>query len=805
MTTTADPNAQFRAKFLELVGRPITEEELYSNQFLEALSNDLFVLLELERQATFSGERLSQLDNPSLKKLIEAHPNVLNGLSADRIAGRGQWEGSGFGAGDIQKFAEITDNVSLRADLENVVAEAAKSGGEGGGKSGDAPAEGVPGGPGGAKPPVSARPEDVTSIPPTTHGWVQEIGAQDWYRQKIAEGLQPAQITVELLREDTRRIWESRKTDPKYADIISYAEQYYASTGWWPTEVEFNRYTQNAKDVPNLNSKGDLIPKPSAKSKEGEHKKWELPKDPLPPGYEWRFAADGTPVPFDISPEYKDVMAGWFQDPKTGQWTYDPIAGAADYLTYNKESQSDWGHILNAFISRTGRLPSLEEARNLASQLWSKAGLDSRDRATRFADIHGYWPTPYELEFGPSQSQDANTGGGGQNAAGMGQVPVHVPGIGTVLVQGESLGTGGFLFDPFQGIPGSVRPWVKEILNGRLTVDQLPAEMRAWAGYALSKFQEQLPQKRPEEIPWGVPGPSGIAPLPIPQIDAEAGKAQFLTAWKQINPSLPDPTADQLNDIAWLSQQDIGALKFLGGETLKQLPISALVQFDNQTLTTKLGMDIIAQLPNERLIGLTPYDKAGFDVDTLSKLPDDRLLSLPIDIIAKLSDERLKTLPPDKLDPIVTDPARRQILGLPVDGIAPATSTKPAETAGDTTTAAPVTVKPLPAPPTTGIPKTPGGKVGVGTAPSMEAYNKTKWGVDHPDHPFNNPLSPGNIDMTEESPEANARRRYHREVTRPRVMAERAAGEARRRLLTPEQVAEEARLEEIRRERDESQ
>jgi hypothetical protein len=305
--------------------------------------------------------------------------------------------------------------------------------------------------------------------------------------------------------------WSRRQTNPKYAALFALAQQYFSQTGWWPTEVEFNRYTQNLKAVPAIHSSGEtdlsLIPKPAEPPKPGEHVKWQLPADPLPPGWDWYFTADGTPKSIQNNQDKgRDIFSGWYQDPRSGKWSYDPLLGAADYLNY---SDPVWRQALVDFSRRAGRLPNLQEARDIATRaLWAKADAATQRRAQQFAQLNGFWPTPWELENGPSSTPDANAGGGGQNAAGVGTVPVFVPGLGVVLTQGTPMGAGGVILDPFAGIPGSVSPWVKEVLNGTITADQVPPQMRQWVDYAMQKFRDQLPVKHPSEIPWGIPVPN---------------------------------------------------------------------------------------------------------------------------------------------------------------------------------------------------------------------------------------------------------------------------------------------------------
>jgi hypothetical protein len=402
-------------------------------------------------------------------------------------------------------------------------------------------------------------------------------------------------------------------------------------------------------------------------------------------------------------------MSGWYMNPQTGSWDYNPFAGAADYLQFNPANQQAWSDTVGGFISRTGRMPNLEEARQLAIQVWAKSDDATKQRAQQFAAVNGFWPTPFELEFGAAKDQDANQPGTGTSGqAGMGQVPVFVPGIGVTLIQGSLAGNGGLMFDPFSGVPDSVRPWVREVLNGSISIDQLPTVMgangsnimRDWVNFALSKFQENIPRKMPSEIPWGEPGapksPKDVAGpgtpgLLPPEVTKPIEQGGFEDAWRQYGPpGQPLPTQAQLTDPSFVSQLDLRLIAKVPTETLKRLPNQVLMSLPNDVLISKLDIATLAKFPNERWTGEGQWKGSGFDSNLLLQLPDDRL----------------KSFSQDYLDKIVTDVTRRKAIGLPVPET-PATTDGTVQTAvmpplpaqiGPTTTQAAPMPTPLPTP-----------------------------------------------------------------------------------------------------------
>ena len=71
---TGGPYDAFNAAFKAAFGRPITQEEQSSNEFVETLSNDLFRLLPKDRLIGFSLDRLAALSNDDLIRLV---PSVI--------------------------------------------------------------------------------------------------------------------------------------------------------------------------------------------------------------------------------------------------------------------------------------------------------------------------------------------------------------------------------------------------------------------------------------------------------------------------------------------------------------------------------------------------------------------------------------------------------------------------------------------------------------------------------------------------------------------------------------------------------
>ena len=566
-----DALAAFKAAFKQAVKRDVTDAELADVGFLSTLATGLLEKLPVSALRQLPLDRLAFFSNPFLLANL---PEIIPRFPNERLVGipyRGSFGDIGTDAnGKPLKFGFAV------TDLDRLISDPGRRS-ELGGQAGY---EGllqprVSSEPSPEQPPLPPpAPEGGTTVPPplsvpqaprgiaipaATHGWVTEVGAQTWARNLAASGVPWEEITQERLADDMKVLWELRLVDPRYAKILPYAEQFFATAGRWPTEVELNRFTQKLPDVPNLSPGGEtLLPKPKEEPKPGARTKWEVPTDPLPPGYEWRFSADGTPTAFDIDQSERDAFSGWYQNPTTKEWAYNPLLGAADYLQFDPATQQPWSDLLGGFIQRTGRLPNLEEARKLAITLWSQADPAARDRAALYATANGYWPTPFELEFGAAKDTDAQTN------LNNSQVPVFVPGIGMVFAPGSSLmgdaitGNVGFVFDPMQGIPGSVRPWIKEILNGNLpglSLDKsgqlsgdpgasgIPAEMLPWVQFSLMQFQKNAPIKQPTDIPWGTPAPElggpevGPKPTPAPK-EKEVAAPGAVTP-----PKVPPPPA----------------------------------------------------------------------------------------------------------------------------------------------------------------------------------------------------------------------------------------------------------------------
>ena len=576
-----------------------------SNEILSQFSNDLLQLVPPDRLAGFALGRLADFSNDFI---VANLPQIVALLPNERV--------KTFSTVDQSRF--ITDPVR-RADL---------------GLSGGLPAPppGVGGGspsPAGPTAPKPYRPNPSIAIP-DTHNWILEIGAQDIARRLMEAGGNWPEITPSKIQEVVARDWVNRMADPKFKALVAPAKEFFAQTGRWPTEVELNKFTKNLPGVPNLvpSADGDVL-MPKGSDSATSTTKWTVPEDKLPPGYEWRFSADGTPVPLDITPESKDVMSGWYMNPTSGDWSYNPLAGAADYLQFDATKDAGFANAVNAYISRTGRLPTLEEARQLAVQLWTSAPPADRARAEQFFTLNGFWPTPYELQFGPAKDTDANASGTGTSGkAGLGQVAVFVPGIGMVMTQGQAMGAGGFVFDPFQGIPGTVRPWVREVLEGRQTIDSLPPEMQEWARFALQKFRDQAPVANPDQIPWGTPSPhlggpddrKDSADINKDLDERSAALQPFIAAFKsRFNRA---PTPEELSNVGTLAQLDMAISRLLPDSVLRRFPNEVLVKFPNDVLL-KLGDDVIRSMPNDRILGLPPYQGTGFGTADIMRIVTD--------------------------------------------------------------------------------------------------------------------------------------------------------------------------------------
>ncbi|MCG3770567.1 MAG: hypothetical protein JW384_01717 [Nitrosomonadaceae bacterium] len=649
---SGDPYLAFKEKFSEVFGRWPSSEEMFGANaipFLASLRNEYAMLLPPEALKQFSLDRLSTFSNDFLAERL---PDLIPLFSNERLLS--------FGSG-ISKW--VNDPTRL-TDLGFPPAAPPPTGGVG------AP----PPPPPTTAPPPTPLPGSTPKSPPVdipgSHSWAIETGAGDWVRKQRADGVDWKDISVSKYREYTNQQWTARATDPRFKSIYQYAQKYYTQTGWWPSEVELNKFTGNMPNIPSIAPDGSsIIPKaePGAATA-GALEKWKVPSDAdgvqqkLPPGYEWRFGSDGTPQPYDITPNDKDVMSGWYMNPQTGAWDYNPFAGAADYLQFNPANQQAWSDVIGGYIQRTGKLPNLEEARQLAIQIWAKSDPATMQRAQQFSAVNGFWPTPFELEFGAAKDKDANAAGSGTSGkAGLGQVPVFVPGIGVTLVQGSQVGAGGLMFDPFAGVPDSVRPWVREVLNGSLSIDQIPEVkgangeniMRNWVNFALSKFQENIPLKMPSEIPWGQPGPNNTPPpTPLPRsVNDPLERGSFEDGWRQWGPpGAPVPSAAQLSDPSFVSQLDLRLIAKVPSDTLKRLPNDVLASLPNDVLINRLDLGALAKLPNERWTGEGKWKGSGFDSSIFLMLPN----------------ERLATFSKDFTDKMVTDRQRRIDLGLEV-------------------------------------------------------------------------------------------------------------------------------------------
>ena len=86
------PYDKFQEVAIQKLGRPLTQEELNSNEFLYQLSNELVRLLPVDRLASFSSQRLMSLDNADLFALAMHNPNIINQMPGYRFTG-----GNGYG------------------------------------------------------------------------------------------------------------------------------------------------------------------------------------------------------------------------------------------------------------------------------------------------------------------------------------------------------------------------------------------------------------------------------------------------------------------------------------------------------------------------------------------------------------------------------------------------------------------------------------------------------------------------------------------------------------------------------------
>ena len=86
------PYDKFQEVAIQKLGRPLTQQELDSNEFLYTLSNELVRLLPVDRLASFSSERLMSLDNADLFALSMHNPNIVNQMPGYRFTG-----GNGYG------------------------------------------------------------------------------------------------------------------------------------------------------------------------------------------------------------------------------------------------------------------------------------------------------------------------------------------------------------------------------------------------------------------------------------------------------------------------------------------------------------------------------------------------------------------------------------------------------------------------------------------------------------------------------------------------------------------------------------
>ena len=82
-TDAGGPYEAFNAAFQAAFGRPITQEEQSSNEFVETLSNEIFRLLPKDRLIGFSLDRLGKLSNDDLISLV---PSVIPLFSNERLA-----------------------------------------------------------------------------------------------------------------------------------------------------------------------------------------------------------------------------------------------------------------------------------------------------------------------------------------------------------------------------------------------------------------------------------------------------------------------------------------------------------------------------------------------------------------------------------------------------------------------------------------------------------------------------------------------------------------------------------------------
>ncbi len=137
----AGPYDAFNAAFAKQFGRPITQDEQSSNEFVQSLSNELFRLLPVDRQAGFSTVRLATLGNDDLMKVLSFNPQLLTGFPTERLLT--------FGPDVIKnKFISFLrtsggdQGAQLAANLEQGLSTAPGGGGPG---AGGPPAPGAPG------------------------------------------------------------------------------------------------------------------------------------------------------------------------------------------------------------------------------------------------------------------------------------------------------------------------------------------------------------------------------------------------------------------------------------------------------------------------------------------------------------------------------------------------------------------------------------------------------------------------------------------------------------------------------------
>lgn len=86
--TAADtgPYDAFQTLHAQLLGRPASQDQLNSNEYLYTLSNELIRLLPAGRLETFDSARLIQLDNADLLTLILHNPHIANQIPGYRLS-----------------------------------------------------------------------------------------------------------------------------------------------------------------------------------------------------------------------------------------------------------------------------------------------------------------------------------------------------------------------------------------------------------------------------------------------------------------------------------------------------------------------------------------------------------------------------------------------------------------------------------------------------------------------------------------------------------------------------------------------